>query len=166
MVPSITGRAIDSDAAVVLREIMVKAQVPHCVITSTIRTAADQARIMYNNCLVHGVAAQKRLYAAAGDEVVQVFADRRNLGRAEVQNLMRAKIIQLHAQGRRVSRHIEMPGDKWWVIDIAPSSIADDKEAAFVAAAKAHPRVVKILTPDNSDPAFHLEISKETARVT
>ena len=42
--------------------------------TSAHRTPADQARVMYENCVSKGAAYNEALYCVAGDRVVEVFA--------------------------------------------------------------------------------------------
>jgi hypothetical protein len=134
----------------VLREILLTAGLRHAVVTSTTRTAADQARIMYENIEAHGVAHQKRLYANAGDLVIDVYAANKTKARAEVIELMRQKIVAIGPS--RVSKHCSNDRD---VFDVAPSSIRD--RPAFEKAVRAHPEVAKFLLPPD-DPAYHLEV--------
>ncbi|MCA1816916.1 MAG: hypothetical protein LC746_10995 [Acidobacteria bacterium] len=54
----------------VLTEILNAAKLASCMITSTSRTPAEQARIMFQNIASKGVAAQKQLYAAPGRAVI------------------------------------------------------------------------------------------------
>lgn len=158
--PTISGVAIPIGAAVVLREILTTAGIGHCSVTSVARTPLKQASIMYQNCVDHGVDKQLALYAAAGDQVIRVFEANRRKPKYEVVGLMEQKIIELAAEGKRVSRHIEYPGDDFWVFDVAPSSIDPHQHQAFEQTARKHPRVLKVLGPQQSDPAFHLEVSK------
>ncbi|MCA1593798.1 MAG: hypothetical protein LC754_14340 [Acidobacteria bacterium] len=142
----------------VLIEILRTAGLSSCQITSTSRTPADQARIMFSNISKHGVASQKALYAAPGRAVIDEFVRAKNAGRnrAEIIAAMEAKIRALGPE--KVSRHCSDPA-KLNVVDISPSSIANKK--AFqnaVNAAIEEGTVSKFLTPANQDPAFHLEI--------
>ncbi|HKP72215.1 MAG TPA: hypothetical protein VJT82_04710, partial [Pyrinomonadaceae bacterium] len=78
----------------VLNEILTTANLSSCIITSTSRTPADQARIMYNNIVKDGVAKQKKLYAAAGDLVIDEYVKAKNAGetKTQIMALMEAKI--------------------------------------------------------------------------
>src|ERR1043166_2153848 len=65
----------------VLTQILADAQLASCMITSTSRTPADQARIMFQNISSKGVAAQKKLYAAPGRAVVDEFVRAKAAGK-------------------------------------------------------------------------------------
>ena len=65
--------SVKDSAELVIKEILATAGETSCTITSTARTPEDQARAMYNNLETHGVEAQKKLYAAAGDQVIEVY---------------------------------------------------------------------------------------------
>lgn len=152
----------------VLTDCLTAASVDGCRITSTSRTPADQARVMYRNLLVHGVGHQRALYAAPGDAVIAAYerAGGRNGRRPDVLQAMEAEIRR---QGpSRVSRHCADP-TVMNVVDVAPSSIPDAREPSFIDAverAVADGRVSKFLGPHNSsDPAYHLEVPQEPTPV-
>jgi hypothetical protein len=90
----------------VLKDVMAKAGVASVVISSTARDPFNQARVMFDNIKKTGVAAQKKLYAAAGDAVIDVFAAAQKAGktRAETIKLMEAKIIALGPERSRITR--------------------------------------------------------------
>jgi hypothetical protein len=138
----------------VLEEILKSAGLTGCLITSTARTPADQARAMYANLEAHGIKHQKALYAAAGDQVIDVYsqAKREKKTPEQIQAAMTAEIIAIGPA--KVSRHCADPL-KLVVVDIAPSSIA--YKSSFEKAVKADSRVSKFLLPP-ADPAYHLEI--------
>jgi len=138
----------------VLRDILRAAGLKGALISSTARNPANQARVMYNNLVARGVAHQKKLYAAAGDAVIDVYAASKAAGKnaAQIKADMEAKIIEVGPT--RVSRHAADP-KVLCVFDVAPSSISD--KAAFEMAVKADTRVAKFLTPPG-DPGYHLEI--------
>ena len=48
------------------------------------RTAADQARVMYDNLRARGLAFNYRLYGSAGDRVIRVYARNRTKTRTQV----------------------------------------------------------------------------------
>ncbi len=143
----------------VLEDIMEKAGVGSALITSTARTPADQARAMYNNIVATGVAAQKKLYAAAGDAVIDEYVKAKKAGKTavEIKAAMEAKIIAIGPT--KVSHHAADP-NVLCVFDVAPSSIA--KKAAFEKAVRTDKRVKKFLMPP-LDPAYHLEIPQPAA---
>jgi hypothetical protein len=138
----------------VLEDILEKAGISSALITSTARTPADQARVMFANIVATGVAAQKKLYASAGDLVIDEFVKAKKAGKTEVEikAAMEAKIIAIGPT--KISHHAADP-NILCVFDVAPSSIA--KKAEFEKAVKADKRVRKFLMPP-VDPAYHLEI--------
>src|ERR1051325_5634943 len=138
----------------VLEDILQAAGISSALISSTARTPADQARVMFNNIVATGVAAQKKLYAAAGDAVIDEYVKAKKAGKtpAEIKAAMEAKIIAIGPT--RVSHHAADP-NVLCVFDVAPSSI--DKKAAFEKAVTADKRVSKFLKPP-LDPGYHLEI--------
>lgn len=157
----ITGKQIPEDVASILRDIMAAAGVESVRVTSTARTPADQARVMYENCIGtgpnQGPAKQHELYAGPGDLVVKVFENNLDKHREELIGLMERKIWELGPQ--TVSRHCCDPA-KVCVLDISPSSIPKDRHVAFEKAVEDDKRVTKFLSPHNADPAFHLEIPR------
>jgi hypothetical protein len=138
----------------VLEDIMQAAGVSSCTISSTARTPADQARVMFNNLEAKGVASQKKLYAAAGDMVIDEYAKAKKAKKTptEIKAAMEAKIIAIGPT--KVSHHAADP-NILCVFDVAPSSIA--RKAEFEKAVRADKRVNKFFTPP-LDPGYHLEI--------
>lgn len=146
----------------VLTEILRAADCDSCLITSTSRTPAEQARIMFSNIVSQGVVKQRALYAAAGDSVIVEFENAKRAGKSDDQ-IIAAMEAKIRAVGPdKVSHHCADPA-KLNVVDIAPSSIAKQKgfQAAVNAALK-QGKVSKFLTPGNNDPAFHIEIPQPT----
>ena len=143
-------------AALVLSDIIDKAGVTQVLITSTTRTPADQARIMFDNLEAHGVAAQKMLYKAPGQAVIDVYASMRAMGHNadEVKAAMVQKILEIGPQ--TVSRHCGDDSVRS-VFDVAPSSIPSVQRGAFISAVETDTRVDKFLQPP-IDPAYHIEI--------
>lgn len=140
----------------VLTDIMRKAGVPSILITSTARTPADQARIMYENIERYGVEHQKLLYSKYGDQVIDEYSKYKSKKHHKqfIISMMQAKIIALDPS--KISNHVADPM-KLNVIDIAPSSIDPSLRSPFVAAVQGEKRVAKYLGPPK-DPAYHLEI--------
>jgi hypothetical protein len=138
----------------VLEDILQAAGLNSALISSTARPPADQARVMFNNIQSTSVAAQKKLYAAAGDGVIDEYVKAKAVKKTpiEIKAAMEAKIIAVGPT--KVSHHAADP-NVLCVFDVAPSSIA--KKAAFERAVKADKRVQKFITPP-LDPGYHLEI--------
>src|SRR5215213_7126043 len=92
----------------VLEDILQAAGIGGALISSTARTPADQARVMFNN-IGTSVAAQKKLYAAAGDEVIDEYVKAKKAGKtpAEIKAAMEAKIISIGPT--KVSHHAADP---------------------------------------------------------
>lgn len=142
----------------VLEDILRTAGLKRAVVSSTSRTPKDQARVMYNNLEVHGVEAQKKLYAPAGDRVIDVYAKAKAAGKTadQIKLDMEEKIKILGPT--RVSKHASDP-KVLNVFDVAPSSIKN--RHAFEEAVKEDRRVSKFLTPAKSDPGYHIEVPQQ-----
>jgi peptidoglycan hydrolase-like protein with peptidoglycan-binding domain len=116
------------------------AKVPTLVFSSTRRTIADQARIMYANCSryhVSSVAALKQArgwgYGPTGGAVEEVYFANKDKPQAEVCKAMEDKITTFLAQGKRTSLHcVDPPTYKTRnIIDIPYSSVAQGQQQAF-----------------------------------
>ncbi|HEX8197798.1 MAG TPA: hypothetical protein VF571_16525 [Pyrinomonadaceae bacterium] len=142
----------------ILKEILNHAGLSSCLITSTSRTPAEQARAMYNNIVATGADKQRELYAAAGDMVIDEYekAKKAKKSEAQIKAAMEAKIIAIGPT--KVSHHCADP-TKMNVVDIAPSSISN-KHAFENAVQTALNRkdIIRFFAPRNGDPAYHLEI--------
>lgn len=154
--PAQDAARVSAHSKKVIEDAMKASGVTAITITSTARTAGEQARVMYENIERHGVAHQKKLYGPYGDAVIDVYSDLKAKGKSKIEILagMTAKISAVGPN--RVSRHAGDP-NKLNVIDIAPSSINLALRKKFENAIKADPRVAKLLTPPG-DPAYHIEI--------
>ena len=142
----------------VLKDVMAKAAVASVVISSTARDPFNQARVMFDNIKKTGVAAQKKLYAAAGDAVIDVFAAAQKAGktRPETIKLIEAKIIALGPA--KVSHHAA-DLTKLNVFDVAPSSIPSGRKKDWEAAIKGNKGIAKFIFPP-LDPGYHFEIKQ------
>lgn len=150
--------AMSSQAITTLKEICSKACVPSVKVTSTARTAKDQARIMYDMMKAKGAAYAKNLYGANGKKIVAVYEKslKNKLSADETKTAMLDKINEIGPSN--VSHHVVSDDGKLCVFDVAPSSIANaDAKKRFVKETKAHPSVVKFFEPP-ADPAYHLEV--------
>lgn len=147
---------IPKKAEDILKEILQKSEINSVTITSTTRSPADQARIMYSNLEKYGVDHQKKLYSSNGDKVIDEYSELKAAGKSvvEIKKGMENKIVEIGPQ--KISKHCADPNRRC-VFDIAPSSIPDKKKDDFVNAIKGNVNVDKYFIPPG-DPAFHLEI--------
>jgi len=155
--PNANKSVVSGHSIEVITDILADAGLDGCVITSTSRTPADQARVMFNNIVKHGAAKQKELYAAAGDKVIDVYVVQKKAGKNadQIKSAMEKEILKIGPG--KVSRHCADPA-VLNVIDIAPSSIS--KKQLFenaVEVAVSNGKVSHFITPP-TDPAYHLEI--------
>jgi peptidoglycan hydrolase-like protein with peptidoglycan-binding domain len=74
------------------------------VITSTIRTAEEQAAVMLKNAKMN-IKKQYSLYGTDGDLVLKVYEKNKSKLDSEIEKLMVAKIQELAKNGKRVSKH-------------------------------------------------------------
>lgn len=138
----------------VLTDILTAAGLSKVIISSTSRSPADQARVMFANLERQGIEAQRRLYKEPGRKVIEVYRQGKLAGKdaATIRAEMRDEIVRLGPV--TVSRHASDP-KIYNVFDVAPSSVA--KRPEFESAVRAEKRVAKFLLPPN-DPGYHLEI--------
>lgn len=142
----------------VLTDIMKTSGITKITITSTARTANDQARIMFENIEQRGVSHQKNLYSSYGDKVIDHYSKLKKNGKSK-KEIIGGLTSKINALGpRNVSRHAGDP-NKINVVDIAPSSINVADRKRFESAVSKDSRVSKFFTPPK-DPAYHLEIPR------
>ena len=141
----------------VLREICSRACIPSVQITSTARTAQDQARIMYQMIEAKGIKYVNTLYGSGGQQVVEAYeaAQKKKLSADEIKAAMLNKINEVGPNN--VSHHVVGDDGKLCVFDVAPSSIPANLQEKFMKEAKSHAKVKRFFGPPK-DPAYHLEI--------
>lgn len=151
--------AMTATAVMALKEICSKACIASVRVTSTARSAKDQARIMYDMIEAKGVDFVKNLYAASGDKVVDAYAasKKKKLSADDTKQAMLDKINEVGPNN--VSKHVVSDDGSICVFDVAPSSIANaEAKKRFIKEVKAHSSVARFLEPP-ADPAYHLEIT-------
>lgn len=152
------GQQVDASripphALAVVERLLTSTGNPACLVTSAARDPEAQARIMLDNLEKLGVTAQRKLYKAPGQKVIDTYA--LVMGRAPSAAIIRSMAQTIRDVGpSNVSLHCADPA-KLAVLDIAPSSLS--RPASFRAAAEKDAAVSRVLGPPN-DPAFHLEI--------
>jgi hypothetical protein len=162
--PNARQDAVAASSVEILADILRAAGLTKATITSTARSAADQARAMYQNLVTAGVEAQRALYRSPGNKVIDTFVALTEAGKspAEIEEGMRDRIIEIGPSN--VSRHC---GDFQVlnVFDVGPYSLGGAKaRKAFADAATAEvgKRISKFI-PWPKDPGEHLEIKMSSA---
>jgi hypothetical protein len=145
-----------------IKEIANRLGIKKFEISSTSRTGADQARIMYNNIVTYGVTKQKSLYGSNGDAVIDAYTTAKALVGSTATTIKAAMLVKINELGaNNVSNHSADP-NTLTVVDIRPSSMSSSERAKFVDAinnAVATGDISRFLHPGNStDPAYHIEI--------
>lgn len=102
-------KQIVSDYTISVIKIALKeAGMTNAVITSTRRSAEEQAKIMYRNAVI-SLQGQKNLYGPRGDDVLTVFAKNKDKPKKDVISLMAARIGEIEVEyappRNRVSKH-------------------------------------------------------------
>ena len=150
--PWISGVPLSARAERILKEILISAGLTAANVSSVTRTPKEQAQEMYTNIINTSVAKQMGLYKAPGKQVIQIYVKNQHKPKAEIIRLMTQEINNIGPIN--VSKHLD---PSVYAFDVRPFSILN--KTAFVKAAKAHPEVLKIITPTSGDPAYHIEIS-------
>jgi hypothetical protein len=151
--------AVSDFSRQVLSDVMAQVGVTDLRITSTARTPEAQARAMYTNLENQGVASQRRLYGAGGDQVIDAYEEARAAG-MDREGILQAMVDRINEVGpSSVSRHLANPTERN-IIDISPRSIPAHLHDAFQEALRNHPDVSRFLGPADGDPAFHVEIAQ------
>lgn len=152
--PNADRKALTPLSRRVLTDVLCAAGLAVALVSSTSRSPADQARVMFENLERLGGTHQKALYGPFGDEVIEVYLRGKAAARtaARIRREMERRIVEIGPA--RVSRHAADPR-VLGVFDVAPTSIAEPR--AFERAVRAERRISNFLTPPN-DPGYHLEI--------
>jgi hypothetical protein len=140
-----------------LNSICGKCGIDALTVTRTVSTPHEQAKIMYDNCDKYGTESQYKLYGKYGDQVIDVYVHSKAMGfkGIDIVEAMETKIIVIGPAN--VSHHCSND-PKLSIVDIAPSSIAEDKRDMFVFIVPKYKAVTKFIKPP-VDPCFHLEFS-------
>ncbi len=136
---------------------MEQAGVTQCQVTSSWRFPKNQARIMYEQCVSRGVAAQRKLYASGGNKVIDVFEQLYGAASPdEVKAAMEQEILNVGPE--HISNH--MNADRV-TFDVSPASVGNSqKQTAFLNVlklAKSQGVIVELIWPPD-DLAFHIAI--------
>jgi hypothetical protein len=137
----------------VLSRVLDAAGCPGATISSVCRTPHDLARIMHDNCIGKGAAAEMAIYMPPGKAVIQIFIDDIHKSAVDTIADMEAEIIR---QGpANVSHHCCDPNIKE-VFDLTDSSLGDFR-AKVKASALVDSGISKVL---DENGVIHLEIDQ------
>jgi RHS repeat-associated protein len=132
----------------VLVDIMNESGESSIQINSTARSVEDQCRVMAEMVESRGMEAQKKMYGAVGDKVLDKYPDRK------------AMVATARAFGPgRVSKHC-VDSSQMNVVDVSPVNGGIKSGKTFSSNAQANPSVSRVLSPwtPTYDPAIHIEI--------
>ncbi|HET7301875.1 MAG TPA: dockerin type I domain-containing protein [Candidatus Saccharimonadales bacterium] len=158
---------VSSKLVDILKDGLRAAGQPQATITSTARSATDQARAMFNNLVnpahtvAQNIASQKALYAAAGDSVIDTFAAdaqgktlaQINADAASIKQDMVDKINEVGCIN--VSHHCADPS-KISVVDVGKSSFNATNTTLFKDSVV--PRVSKYFDEPKNN-CYHFELN-------
>ena len=163
--PQLTGRALPAPARRVLEEILTKAKLASAEVTSTTRTAAEQAKVMFHFVNKNGYQAAIDLYGPHGDTIIRVCEASFKKHERCLDSVLEKMVVETQAQLKLLEQQgderteLMHTSDSHFTIDIRPSSIAD--RPAFEAAVSEHPRVSRFLKPPLDRNSYHLEIPRQ-----
>ncbi len=144
----------------ILRDGLRAAGQPSGSIASTARTPADQARVMFNNCLNNGAQSQLNTYLPPGQAVIRVYIDMTaGMTNAEIRanaaSIRAAMEAEINRQGpTNVSKHCADPATRC-VVDFSYDIFNSSNRPLFVASVQ--PRVSTFL-PEPDNHCYHLEL--------
>jgi hypothetical protein len=158
--PNANRGTVDARLIDIIKDGLRAAGASNGTISSTARTAADQARAMFQNLVRTGAAAQFAEYRAPGDAVIQVWVDE-TAGMTPAQITANAAAIQaamvaeINAQGpQNVSLHCADPA-VISVVDVPLSAFNGTNRGLFRNSVA--PRVTRVLNENN---VYHIEFRR------
>lgn len=148
-----SAKPMSAKAEQVLRDILAKAGEPKALITSTLRSAAEQATVMYNNIVRDGAKKNRKAYKnpAMAAVVVDAFEKAQSEGKsaADIQQAVLLAVNQVGAANLSAHCNASNPA-----VDIHPASLKN--RGYFEMVLKADARVSAICPP--KDPFYHIEV--------
>ncbi len=160
--PHADRRKVSRYSLDVLAELLRRSDNERCVITSTVRSPEEDARVLHDNLVEHGVDAMRRLYLPPGNLVIDVFVADVAKSRLDTVADMAVKIRAIGPY--LVSHHCldEAAQQKLNVLDVGPAQLAH--RDAFIDACRreapplaSNGLLARLLEPPH-DPGIHLEI--------
>lgn len=168
---SIGGKPLPNFAREFLVDTLLNSDQPAATVTSTSRSASDQARIMFDKILQHGVAAMRNLYGDLGNVIITLYEEEvKGLSESEISD-QRDRIIKSMSKlvadlikrnpNRRELMHIH--SEKNYAFDVGPISLVS---SSFRAELQNHPEVVRFFPPGGAETAFHIELRKNSPTIS
>ncbi|HEY6728956.1 MAG TPA: hypothetical protein VI197_33330 [Polyangiaceae bacterium] len=163
--PVLSGKAVPDRVRAVLLDILKQAELDGALVTSTTRTAAEQAKVMFDFINRNGLEAALELYGPHGDAIIKVcgasYKQHSKCTEPILPKMVDETRRQLELLVQQGDRRTELmhTSDTHFTIDIAPESISDP--SAFEAAVAADRRVSRFLKPPLDRNSYHLEIPRE-----
>lgn len=148
-----TATALNATADAILRDILAKANEANPVIVNTLRTAEQQASIMYMNIKAYGAEFNRKKYKnpKLASQVVDAYETALAAGKNE-QDIIGAMLTVINQVGAaNLSDHCNASNP---AIDIHPSSVKN--KAIFEKIIKADSRVTVICPP--ADTTYHIVV--------
>jgi uncharacterized protein RhaS with RHS repeats len=120
-------------------------------INSTARSVEDQVRVMGDMVKSRGMDAQKKMYAAAGDKVLDKYPDRAAM--LETAKAVGPSNVSKHCADLNIMN----------VVDVSPVNGGINNAKQFSSNAQGNPSVSRVLSPwtPTIDPAIHIEIPQK-----
>jgi hypothetical protein len=158
--PNANRQVVDARLIDIIKDGLRAAGASNGTISSTARTAADQARAMFQNIVRTGAAAQLAEYRAPGQAVIRVYiAETAGMTpqqiTANAAAIQAAMVTEINAQGpQNVSLHCADPA-VISVVDVPLSAFNGTNRALFRNSVE--PRVTRVLNENN---VFHIEFRR------
>jgi hypothetical protein len=151
---------ISSASLNIIRKIAKASNNPKVYITSTIRSAREQAEIMYNQTSKYGVNRQYKLYGSSGDRIIDVYVEENNKGsdRNITIGKMEQKIIDIGAFN--ISHHAGNH-NKINVFDVSAKRL-NNPSAFWKEAKKLEGTDIYKLINESDRFCYHFEIKQQS----
>ncbi len=149
---------VNAKAIKILKIALKKSGNTSAIITSTIRTPEAQAGAMYDNIVKTGPDAQKAIYKAPGQAVVDAYTTAKNAGKSKKQ-IIQAMVDKINALWpQRVSLHVVPLAEyaKLNVFDVSQNSIS--KKTAFKAQLDSMKSTGTIQQDFEENGCYHIEV--------
>jgi hypothetical protein len=148
--PVLSGKLLEAAPREVLLELALASGLSTVKVIAVGRTPLRQAEVMYDQCQKAGVDATRQSYSRQAEKVLDVFEEGARKPRAVVVEAMRVEIERLVMDLGPDRTTLRLVHADRYAFDI---SIAESGGKEFLAAARAHPDVLRVLPPAASTPA-------------
>lgn len=146
------AKTLNAKADQILRQVLAKAGELQATVTSTLRSAQEQASIMYNNIIRDGAAKNRNAYKNPGlaSQVVDAFEQAKSQGKSDA-DIQKAVLEAVNKVGAdKLSGHCNASNP---AVDIHPASLKN--RGLFESILRADSRLSVVCPPQ--DPFYHIE---------